>query len=195
MHGGKKVGKQLKFTSDEYDPGIIALDLSLCKLTVNDRGLEPVAELRRDAIVSGNERRFVYDTTKDPAFYLRPHNNNNVLRKAIDYFQQIDKDRYKVRGLLIGQSMTMVRTGHGMAAPKRAVLIVDSRYPNLAFQELATAVYLVEGTPPDLPSAVRQQVREKAFALWIARGKPLWDAPNDWFRARKLLGVPDDFNI
>ena len=195
LHGGKKVGKQLKFTADEYDPGIIALDLSLCKLTVNDDGLDPVAELLRDAIVSGTPKRFIYDTSTDPAFFLRPHNNNNVLRLAIDYFQMIDKERYKVRGLLIGQSMRLVRTGDGMAAPKRAVLIVDKRYPELAIQELATAVYLVEPAPPDLPAAVRQQIRERAFRLWTERGEPMWDAPIDWYNARKLLGVPDDFYV
>jgi hypothetical protein len=185
----------VKFESDDYDPGMIVVDLSGCNVNARDDELPAVAELRQDAIVVQNDKGFVYDTTKDPAFFYRPLNANNVLRKAIDYFQQVDKSTYKVRAILLAHSLKLVRVQGGLAAPRRSVLIVDHNYPDLAIQELARAIYLVSPTDDGRVEAAREQVRLKALELWTKRGRPLWDALTDWMNAKAALGVPDDSGV
>ena len=157
--------------------------------------MQAVAELRNEAVVVQNDNGFVYDTTRDPAFFFRPLNAGNVLRRAIDYFQQVDKSTYKVRALLVAQSLKLVRVQGHLAATRRSVLIVDHNYPELAIQELARAVYLVHPTDEGRLEAAREQVRLKALDLWKRRGRPLWDALTDWGNAKTLLGIPDDSGV
>lgn len=195
LHGDRRHGKQVKFESADYDPGMIVVDLSGCNVNTRDDELPAVAELRQEAIVVRNDKGFVYDTTRDPAFFYRPQNASNVLRRAIDYFQQVDKSTYKVRALLVAQSLRLVRVQGGLAAPKQSVLIVDHNYPDLAIQELARAVYLVSPTDEGRLEAAREQVRLKALELWKHRGRPLWDALTDWIDAKSILGVADDSGV
>ena len=116
LRGDRRHGKQVKFESSDYDPGMIVVDLSGCNVNVREDELQAVAELRNEAVVVQNDNGFVYDTTRDPAFFFRPLNAGNVLRRAIDYFQQVDKSTYKVRALLVAQSLKLVRVQGHLAA-------------------------------------------------------------------------------
>jgi hypothetical protein len=64
-------------------------------------------------------------------------------------------ERYRVRALLIGISMGVGTAEEGvLGRPKGAIMIVDSRYPQLALRELATQIYLVD-TQSSLPLAAQ----------------------------------------
>jgi hypothetical protein len=66
--------------------------------------------------------------------------------------------RYFVRALLVGISMGIRENAGNFDARKGDGMFVDSRYPNLALQELASAIYLVDTrkTPSvNMPSAHR----------------------------------------
>lgn len=52
--------------------------------------------------------------------------------------------RYFVRALLVGIPMGIRENAGNFDARKGDVMFVDSRYPNLALQELASAIYLVD---------------------------------------------------
>lgn len=190
LHGPSGRGKQLKFEEAGYDPGLIVFDVSHFDLEANETRALPVLDLRVSAFETQNADGFVYNTVKDPSFFLRPQNNGNVISYAIDYFQQVNKSKYKVRALLIGRCMRLARMKGGIAAPKDAVLIVDHRFRNLVVQDLAKAVYLVEPEPIDIHAAVRDQLRLKANELWRERGKNKGNDQRDWFDARVILGIP-----
>lgn len=153
MHGGKESGKQLKFVDPKYDPGMIVVDVSNCDVTANATGLPPHVKLRKDACVACNDRGFVYSLDKDPDFFGQLQNTGNLVEYGIRYFHMMsEKNRYCVRAILIGMAMKIVSESDNVAAPKGSVLIVDSRYPQLAIQELSRSIYLVDTQKP-LPEA------------------------------------------
>jgi len=144
-------GKALKFTDPQFDPGVIAADLSQCDLNANATGLSPRVKLQPNAfVVYPHPHSFVYDVTKDPTFFNQSNNTGNVVEYAIRYFQRLDKKKYFVRGLLIGTSMGLVVKGERVSSPKGAMMVLDHRYSSLAIPELAPAIYLVEAEPADL---------------------------------------------
>jgi len=190
LHGKPGKGKQMKFEEAGYDPGLIVFDVSHFDVEANETGALPVLDLRESAVEVRNDRGFIYNTVKDPSFFLRPQNQGNIISYAIDYFQQINKARFKVRGLLIGRCMRLMRLQGGMASPKDAVLILDHRYRHMAVQELARAVYLIEPELIDINVAAREQLKLKANELWRSRGKQDGNDQRDWFDARVILGIP-----
>jgi hypothetical protein len=149
LQGDKSSGKQLKFQDPQYYPGIIALDISQCNYEDNAAGLLPYLKLDCKAFLKyedGRYPRYVYDITEDKDFFNRPQNQGNVISYAIDYFRQIDKVKYQVRGLLVGISMRYDDSGKGVkvVAPKGAFMIIDKTCPELAISEIAPAIYLVD---------------------------------------------------
>lgn len=145
MHGDKSAGKHLKFQEAEFDPGVIVVDVSSCNVHANALGLPPYLKLRVDAITRTSSNSYIYDVTRDPEFYGQIANQGNIVDYAIRYFQKIDKSKYRVRALLVGTTMKIVRQEGTISSPKGAFMIVDAGYPQLAIQELAPAIYLVDG--------------------------------------------------
>jgi hypothetical protein len=156
LHGdAKSSGKQIKFTDAAYDPGLIVVDVSNCDVDSNETGLPAQMKLRLDALTVTEYGR-IYDLSSDPEFFDQKENTGNLIEYAIRYFHQMaEYKKYRVRALLIGISMG-VRTAEkgALGSPKGAIMIVDSRYPQLALQELATQIYLVYTQSP-LPLATQ----------------------------------------
>lgn len=149
MHGDKSNGKQLKFVDPQYDPGLIAVDVSNCNLNANAANLPPYVKLKREAIVVQNDRGYVYDLAKDPEFFRRMENTGNVVEYAIRYFHAMAaKGRYHVRALLVGVALRFIRDGNTVSAPKAAAIFVDRRYPQLAIQALSPSIYLIDTQAP-----------------------------------------------
>lgn len=149
MHGDGSNGKQLKFTDVQYDPGIIAVDISGCDVNANSTNLPPCLKLKKDAVVSCNAKGFVYDLRKDSTFFSSLENTGNIIEHGIRYFHMMaEKNRYHVRALLIGTTLKIMTDGDLVIAPEGAVMIVDSRYPALAIQDLSRAIYLVDTQNP-----------------------------------------------
>jgi hypothetical protein len=157
MHGSARSGgKQLKFKDFSYDPGLIVVDISNCDIDSNETGLLPRVKLRADVCkpsISG----WIYELSRDPDFFEYPENTGNVVEYAIRFFQQMaEYNRYCVRALLIGVSMGVKTIEEGvLGSPKGAVMVVDSRYPQLALPELAPQIYLVDTQAP-LPASVQE---------------------------------------
>jgi hypothetical protein len=152
LHGdAKSSGKQIKFTDPAYDPGLIVVDISNCDVDSNETGLLAHVKLRLDALTA-NEYGRIYEVSKDPEFFDQKENTGNLIEYAIRYFHQMaEYKKYHVRALLIGISMGVKAVQKGsLGSPKGAVLIVDSRYPQLALQELAKQIYLID-TQSSLP--------------------------------------------
>jgi hypothetical protein len=148
-HGDKSNGKQLKFVDPQYDPGIIAVDVSRCNVNANSTNLPPLVKLKKDALIVQNSEGFVYDLRKDPEFFKQLENTGNLIEYAIRYFHSMaEKNLYCVRALLVGMALKIVAQGDTVSAPKGSVLIVDSRYPELAIQNLSRAIYLVDTQNP-----------------------------------------------
>jgi hypothetical protein len=151
MHGdAKSSGKQIKFQHPKFDPGLIVVDISNCEVNSNETGLPPHLRLSSDAIVSQNEQGRIYDISRDPEFFDQPENTGNVVEFAVRYFHQMaEVNRYHVRALLVGISMGVRTVEKGvLGAPKGSVMVVDSRYPHLALQELSRQIYLVDTQCP-----------------------------------------------
>ena len=147
MHGdAKSGGKQLKFRDPGFDPGLIVLDISNCDVNANDTGLPPHLKLLRDALIADNNLGRIYDISRDPGFFDQPENLGNVVEYAIRYFHKMAAmDRYHVRALLVGISMGVRTVEKGvLGAPKGSLMVVDSRYPQLALQPLSRQIYLVD---------------------------------------------------
>jgi hypothetical protein len=154
MHGDAgSSGKQLKFKNAAFDPGLIVVDLSNCDVEANEKGLPPYLKLLPNALTVNKLGR-IYDLSRDPEFFNQPENTGNLVELAIRYFHQmVELNRYSVRALLIGTSMGVRTVEKGvLGSPKGAILVVDSRYPQLTLQELATQIYLVDTQSP-LPAA------------------------------------------
>ena len=139
------------FRSPEFDPGIIAVDVSHCDVHANETGLPPYMKLKLKAHVIYRPGFYVYDTTKDLAFFDQLMNTGNIVEYSIRFFQRLDKKKYFVRGLLVGTSMRVVEQGDSFSSPKGGFLVLDHRYSQLALQELAPAVYLVDAEPANIP--------------------------------------------
>ena len=157
MHGSARSGgKQLKFKDFVYDPGLIVVDISNCDVDSNETGLPPHIKLRVD-VCKPSITGWTYELSRDPDFFGHPENTGNVVEYAIRFFQQMaEYNRYCVRALLIGISMGVKTINEGvLGSPKGAVMIVDSRYPQLALPELASQIYLVDTQAP-LPANVRE---------------------------------------
>ncbi len=153
MHGdAKSSGKQVKFRDPQFDPGLIVVDISNCDVHSNETGLPPHLKLRSDAILVQNELARIYDIPADPEFFDQPENTGNVVEFAVRYFHEMAAiNRYHVRALLVGISMGVRTFEKGiLGAPKGSVMVVDSRYPQLALQELSRQIYLVD-TQSSLP--------------------------------------------
>jgi hypothetical protein len=151
MHGDEKSsGKQLKFWDPGFDPGLIVLDISNCDVNANDTGLPPHLKLLRDAFVADNKLGRIYDISRDPDFFDQPANLGNVVEYAVRYFHAMAaQDRYHVRALLVGISMGVRTVEKGiLGAPKGSLMVVDSRYPQLALQQLSRQIYLVNTRSP-----------------------------------------------
>ena len=151
MHGdAKSSGKQIKFEDPKFDPGLIVVDISNCDVNSNETGLPPHLKLRSDALVIQNEQGRIYDISRDPEFFDQPENTGNVVEFAVRYFHQMAAvNRYHVRALLVGISMGIRTVEKGvLGAPKGSVMVVDSRYPQLALQELSRQIYLVDTQSP-----------------------------------------------
>lgn len=150
----KSGGKQIKFTDPQFEPGLIVLDVSNCDVTSNTTGLPPRTKLCSDAFVVRNELGRIYDIGRDAEFFDAPENTGNVVDLAVRYFHEMSAtDRYHVRALLVGISMGVKTVEKGiLGAPKGSVLVVDSRYPQLALQELSSQIYLIDTRSP-LPPA------------------------------------------
>jgi hypothetical protein len=149
MHGSGSNGKQLKFVDAQYNPGLIAVDVSRCDVNANSTYLPPFVKLRPDALVTQNAQGFVYDLRKDPDFFAQLENSGNLVEYAIRYFHAMaEKNLYQVRAILIGMALKIVIDGDKVIAPKGSVLIVDSRYPELALQDLSRGIYLVDTQKP-----------------------------------------------
>lgn len=145
MHGGAGSGKQIKFADSGFDPGLIVVDVSNSDVSANSTGLSPVMKLDPGAFVVRNARGFVYDISKDPAFFTQPENVGNIIDWSVRFFHMMaEPGRYFVRALLVAISMSVHETAGIFDARKGAVILVDSRYPQLAVQELAPAIYLVD---------------------------------------------------
>jgi hypothetical protein len=153
MHGDGSSGKQLKFKNAAFDPGLIVVDLSNCDVEANEKGLPPYLKLLSNAL-SVNKLGRIYDLSRDPDFFNQPENTGNLVELAVRYFHRmVGLNRYCVRALLIGTSMGVRTVEKGvLGSPKGAILVVDSRYPQLALQELATQIYLADTQSP-LPEA------------------------------------------
>jgi hypothetical protein len=97
-----------------------------------------------------NEQGRIYDISRDPEFFDQPENTGNVVEFAVRYFHQMAAvNRYHVRALLVGISMGIRTVEKGvLGAPKGSVMVVDSRYPQLALQELSRQIYLVDTQSP-----------------------------------------------
>jgi hypothetical protein len=150
MHGSAKSGgKQIKFKDRAYDPGLIVVDISNCDADSNETGESPHVKLLSDAL-KRTRSGWIYDLSLDPQFFEHRENTGNIVEYAIRYFHQMaDYNRYCVRALLIGVSMAVRTTGPGvLGAPKGAMMIVDSLYPQLALPELASQIYLVDTRAP-----------------------------------------------
>ena len=156
LHGdAKSSGKQIKFNGASYDPGLIVVDVSNCDVDSNESGLPAQMKLRADALTRTNSG-LIYDLSRDPEFFEQQENTGNVVEYAIRFFHQMaEYKRYRVRALLIGISMGLRTTENGtLGSPKGAIMIVDSRYPQLALPELAKQIYLVDTESP-LPMATQ----------------------------------------
>lgn len=150
MHGSAKSGgKQIKFKDHAYNPGLIVVDLSNCDVTSNESG-EPPHVRHLSTARKQTRSGWIYDLSLDPQFFEHRENTGNVVEYAIRYFHQMaNYQRYCVRGLLIGVSMAVNTTSPGvLSAPKGAMMIVDSLYPELALPELASQIYLVDTQAP-----------------------------------------------
>ncbi len=146
----KSGGKQIKFRDPQFDPGMIVLDISNCDVNSNDTGLPTHLKLRSDAIVVQNELGRIYDISRDPEFFDLPENTGNVVEYAVRYFHDmVATNRYCVRAVLVGISMGVKTFEKGiLGAPKGSVMVVDSRYPQLALQELSSQIYLINTQSP-----------------------------------------------
>jgi hypothetical protein len=156
MHGSAKSGgKQIKFKDAAYSPGLIVVDISNCDVDSNETGLLPHIKLRAD-LCKRTSSGWTYDLSGDPEFFEHPENTGNLVEYAIRYFHQMaEYNRYSVGALLIGISMGVRTINEGiLGAPKGAIMIVDSRYPQLALPELAPQIYLVDTQNP-LPEGTR----------------------------------------
>lgn len=121
LHGDRRTEKQVKFENDEYNPGLIALDLSNCNLKANLTGLPPVNKLALNALVISNEKGRIYDLSKDPDFFNTRENTGNVIHFATRHFQMLlSTGRYRVRVLLIGMALKIVMQGPGVSAQGNA---------------------------------------------------------------------------
>jgi hypothetical protein len=149
LHDGDN-GKAVKFLLPEFDPGVIAVDVSGCDVTANSTGLPPFMKLRPQAIREQREDFRVYDVTQDPNFFAQLENTGNIVECAIRYFQRLDKSKYFVRGLLVGFALKLIKQGDRLSSPKGAFMVLDHRYANLAIPELAPSMYLVDAEPPDI---------------------------------------------
>jgi hypothetical protein len=152
-HGDSSAGKQLKFSESQYDPGLIVVDVSNCDVNANSTMLEPNVKLRNDAFVINNHKGKVYDLSRDPDFFAQRENTGNLIEIAIRYFHDMaTTNRYHVRALLVGISLGIRADASGaiISAPKGSVMFVDSRYSQLALQELSRAIYMVD-TQSSLP--------------------------------------------
>ena len=71
--------------------------------------------------------------------FNQQENTGNVIEYAIRYFHEMaSTNKYHVRALLVGISMGVMTFGKGiLGAPKGSIMVVDSRYPQLALQELS----------------------------------------------------------
>ena len=78
-------------------------------------------------------------------------NTGNIVEYSIRFFQRLDKKKHFVRGLLVGMSMRVVEQGDSFSSPKGGFLVLDHRYSQLALQELAPAIYLVDAEPTSIP--------------------------------------------
>jgi hypothetical protein len=151
MHGDSKSGgKQIKFRDAQFEPGLIVVGISNCDVNSNSTGLPPHMKLRPDAIVVQNERGRIYDIFRDPEFFDQRENTGNVVEFAIRYFHRMAKsNRYHARALLVGISMGVRTFEKGvLGTPKGSIMVVDSRYPQLAVQELSRQIYLVDTRLP-----------------------------------------------
>jgi hypothetical protein len=149
MHGSGSNGKQLKFVDAQYNPGLIAVDVSRCNVNANSTNLPPFLKLKTDALLAQNSQGFVYDLRKDSEFFKHLDNTGNLVEYAIRYFHAMaQKNLYCVRAILVGMALKIVVQGDTVSAPKGSVLIVDSRYPELAIQNLSRAIYLVDTQNP-----------------------------------------------
>jgi hypothetical protein len=151
MHGdAKSSGKQLKFRDPGFDPGLIVLDISNCDVNASDTGLPPHLKLLPGALVANNKLGRIYDISRDPDFFEQPENLGNVVEYAVRYFHTMAaQDRYHVRALLVGVSMGVRTVEKGiLGAPKGSLMVVDSRYPQLALQQLSRQIYLVDTRSP-----------------------------------------------
>jgi len=146
----KSGGKQIKFRDSQFEPGLVVVDVSNCDVTSNATGLPPHLKLRSDAFVVWNEMGRIYDIARDPEFFDVPENTGNVVELAVRYFHEMSAtDRYHVRALLVGISMGVKTVEKGvLGAPKGSVLVVDSRYPQLALQELSSQIYFIDTRSP-----------------------------------------------
>jgi hypothetical protein len=154
MHGdAKSGGKQIKFRDPQFDPGLIVVDISNCNVNSNETGLPPHLKLRSDAFVNQNRLGRIYDVSKDTELFDQQENTGNVMEFAIRYFHEMaSTNKYFVRALLVGISMGVMTFEKGiLGAPKGSIMVVDSRYPQLALQELSPQIYLVDTQSP-LPS-------------------------------------------
>lgn len=150
-HGDSSAGKQLKFSEFQYDPGLIVVDVSNCDVNANSTGLEPNLKLRTDAFVTSNLNGQIYDLSRDPDFFAQRENVGNLIEFSIRYFHDLAAiNRYHVRALLVGISLGIRANASGaiISAPKGSVMVVDSRYPQLALQELSRSIYIVDTQSP-----------------------------------------------
>ncbi len=151
MHGDSSAGKQLKFSDSQYDPGLIVVDVSNCDVNANSTDLQPNLKLRADAFVMNNHNGWIYDVSRDPDFFAQRENVGNLIEFSIRYFHDMAAtNRYHVRALLVGISLGIRTDASGaiISAPKGSVMFVDSRYPQLALQELSKAIYIVDTQSP-----------------------------------------------
>ncbi len=151
MHGdAKSSGKQIKFRDPQFDPGLIVVDISNCDVNSNETGLPPRLKLLAGALVFQNELGRIYDISRDPEFFDQPENTGNVVEFAVRYFHEMAAiNRYHVRALLVGISMGVGTFEKGvLGAPKGALMVVDSRCPQLALQELSRQIFLVDTQSP-----------------------------------------------
>jgi hypothetical protein len=151
MHGdANSSGKQIKFRNPQFDPGLIVVDISSCDINSNETGLPSHLKLRADAFVVQNQLGRIYDISCDPGFFDQPENTGNVVEFAVRYFHEMAAiNRYHVRALLVGISMGVRTVEKGiLGAPKGSMMVVDSRYPQLALQELSGQIYLIDTQSP-----------------------------------------------
>lgn len=149
MHGDASSGKQIKFVDPSFDPGLIVVDVSNSDVNANSTGLESQMKLHPGAFVHRNDQGFVYDISRDPEFFAQLHNTGNVVELSVRFFHMMaETGRYAVRALLVGISMGIGQTAGTFNAKRGAIMVVDSRYPQLALQELARGIYLVDTQKP-----------------------------------------------